>query len=367
MSRGEDLAYMEMAYGLAAKGLGRTSPNPMVGAVIVRGGGVVGHGYHEEAGKPHAEITAMRRAGRRSRGATLYLTLEPCVHWGRTPPCVDKVLEARFARVVVSAYDANPIVRRKGVRRLREAGVEVAVGLLADRHARLNECYIKYITRRIPFVTLKAALSLDGKTACRTGDSRWISSAAARDYMHLIRGEHDALMVGVNTVLADDPRLTVRHRNWPGRRLTRIVLDSRLRFPPKARLLRTLDRGPVIVFGGPGAPAAKAAALRTRGAEVVLLERPLEGDGLEAVLEQLGRREIASVLVEGGSRLMTSFIRRGLADKAVISLSPKLIGGSLAPGLLGGEGAAKVCQALPLKHPRTFSLDGGDLIVEGYL
>ncbi len=218
MNTARDLAYMEMAYGLAEKGRGRTSPNPVVGAVVVRSGVVVGHGFHEKAGKPHAEILALGMAGRSAKGATLYLTLEPCVHWGRTPPCVDTVIAAGLKRAVISAVDPNPLVHTRGIRRLKEAGLDVSVGLLDERNSGLNEAYAKYITRKIPFVTLKAALTLDGKIACRTGDSKWISSAGTRDYIHLLRGEHDAIMIGVNTLVADDPRLTVRHPNWSGKR-----------------------------------------------------------------------------------------------------------------------------------------------------
>jgi diaminohydroxyphosphoribosylaminopyrimidine deaminase/5-amino-6-(5-phosphoribosylamino)uracil reductase len=365
MNVDKDLAHMEMAYSLADKARGRSSPNPLVGSVIVRDGAVVGAGYHEEAGKPHAEIMALRKAGDRARGATIYLTLEPCVHWGRTPPCVDSLLAAGLKRAVVSAYDPNPIVHRKGIARLRAAGVDVSVGLLAERNARLNETYIKYITRKIPFVTLKAALSLDGRMATQTGDSRWISSSGARDYIHLLRGEYDALMVGIDTLIRDDPRLTVRHPGWGAKKIARIVLDSNLRFPLTARILGTLTRGRLIVFAQEGASAGKAAALRKRGVEVVLIDRPLKEEGLASVLAELGKREIASLLVEGGGRLETSFIERNLADKIVLTLSPKLIGGRNAPGFFGGEGVEKVRAALRLKGLKAFDL-GDDLILEGY-
>jgi diaminohydroxyphosphoribosylaminopyrimidine deaminase/5-amino-6-(5-phosphoribosylamino)uracil reductase len=365
MKRASDLAFMEMAYGLAEKARGRSSPNPLVGSIIVRDGKIVGCGYHEEAGKPHAEIMALRQAGRRAEGATIYLTLEPCVHWGRTPPCITSLVAARLKRAVVSSYDPNPVVHRKGVRKLREAGLEVTVGLLEERNARLNEMYVKYITRKIPFVTLKAALSLDGKTATRTGDSRWISAAGTRDYIHLLRGEYDALMIGVNTLLRDDPRLTVRHPNWGGKKIVRVVLDSKLRFPLEARILRTLERGRIIVFAGDEAPSDKAEALIRKGVEVILVPRPLTSGGLRDVLAELGKRAVAGLLVEGGSRLHTSLIREKLADKIVLTLSPKLIGGRDAPGFWEGEGAEKVRAALTLKSVRPFSL-GDDLILEGY-
>jgi diaminohydroxyphosphoribosylaminopyrimidine deaminase/5-amino-6-(5-phosphoribosylamino)uracil reductase len=365
MTRPSDLAYMEMAYGLAEKARGRTSPNPLVGAVVVNDGRVVGHGYHEQAGRPHAEILALRMAGRSAKGATLYLTLEPCVHWGRTPPCVDAVLAAGLKRAVISAIDPNPLVHTKGVRRLDEAGLPVSLGLLKEKNAGLNEAYAKYITRKIPFVTLKAALSLDGRIACRTGDSKWISSAGTRDYVHLLRGEQDALMIGVNTLLSDDPLLTVRHPNWGAKEVVRVVLDSRLRFPLSAKVLSTLRRGRVIVFAGSAAPASKARALEARGVEVVVPAAGRKAWRLSDVLGELGKREVAALLVEGGSRLFTAFVENGLADKAVLTYAPRLVGGIDAPGFIGGRGVDKVGRALKLKNVRSFSVED-DIILEGY-
>lgn len=365
MSGRSDRAWMEMAYGLAERARGRTSPNPLVGAVVVRDGAVVGSGFHAEPGKAHAEILALAAAGRKARGATLYLTLEPCVHWGRTPPCADSVLAAGLARVVVSAVDPNPLVSGRGVRRLRRSGLAVTVGPLAGRNAVLNESYLKYITRKLPFVTIKAALSLDGKIACRTGDSRWISSAGTRDYVHLLRGEQDALMVGAGTLLADDPRLTVRHPAWGPKKALRAVLDSRLRFPLGARILSTLARGPVVVFAGRAAPAAKARALGRRGVEVLFPPGGRKDWPLDLVLSELGRREVAALLVEGGGRLYTSFVESGLADKAVLTVAPRLVGGASAPGLLGGAGAERMAAALALRRVRAFTVED-DIVLEGY-
>jgi diaminohydroxyphosphoribosylaminopyrimidine deaminase / 5-amino-6-(5-phosphoribosylamino)uracil reductase len=365
MNRPHDLGWMEMAYGLAGKARGRTSPNPLVGAVVVREGVVAGHGFHAEPGTPHAEVLALGMAGKRARGATLYVTLEPCVHWGRTPPCVDAVLAAGLARVVVSAVDPNPLVHTQGLSRLEAAGLDVSVGLLAERNTVLNEAYAKYIVRKVPFVTLKAAMTLDGKIACRTGDSKWISSAGTRDYVHLLRGEQDALMIGAATLVADDPLLTVRHRAWPGKKILRAILDSGLRFPLTSRILGTLDRGRVVVFAGPDAPEDKARALTALGVEVL---RPAEGAktwSLERVLAELGRREIAALLVEGGSRVFTSFVETGLADKAVLTFAPRLVGGAAAPGFIAGRGVDAVVGAIALRRTRSFAV-AGDLIVEGY-
>jgi diaminohydroxyphosphoribosylaminopyrimidine deaminase/5-amino-6-(5-phosphoribosylamino)uracil reductase len=361
-----DSAAMNLAYSLAEKGLGRTSPNPCVGAVVVRKDRVVGQGHHEGAGKPHAEIVALGRAGRLARGATLYVTLEPCVHWGRTPPCVDTVLAAGLRRVVVSAVDPNPLVSGRGIERIRAAGLELAAGVLAERHARLNEAYDKFIRLKIPFVTLKAAISLDGRMATKAGDSRWISTPASRDYVHLVRGEQDAILVGITTALRDDPRLTVRHPNWPGKKITRVILDPGLRLPPSAGVFPAREGGPVLVFAGPAAPEMAAKGLVRRGAEVVRIPCVRDRLDLSRVLAELGRREISSVLVEGGGAIATAFLEGRLADKILLAVSPRLIGGAKAVPLFGGEGPARIADSLRLGRVSSFRL-GGDLIVEGYV
>lgn len=366
MSAARDAAFLDMAYGLAAKGRGLTSPNPCVGAVVVRGGRVVGWGHHERAGGPHAEILALGRAGRLARGATLYVTLEPCVHWGRTPPCADAVRASGVRRVVVSARDPNPRVNGLGIARLRRAGIDVTAGLMAERHAKLNAPHLKFVSRRIPWVTLKAALGADGKIAAAGGDSRWITSAAARDEVHLLRGENDAILVGIGTALRDDPRLTIRHPAWGRKPVRRVVLDSRLRLPPGARLLRAPDAGRPLVFTAPGADEKKADVLRRKGAEVVAVREAAAGLDLGEVLRELGAREIVSVLVEGGGRVFASFLDSGLADRACLMISPRLIGGAESPGLWEGAGAAKVAAALPLRDVRVFRA-GPDIILEGNL
>lgn len=366
MKDARDAAFLDMAYGLAAKGRGRTSPNPCVGAVVVRGNRIVGWGHHERAGGPHAEVLALGRAGGLARGATLYVTLEPCVHWGRTPPCVDAVRDSGVRRVVVSARDPNPRVNGRGIARLRRAGLEVSVGLLAKRHAKLNEVHAKFITRRVPWVTLKAALAADGKIAAEGGDSRWITSAAARDEVHLLRGEHAAVLVGIGTALRDDPRLTVRHPAWGRKALHRVVLDSRLRLPLDARLLSAVAPGRALVFAAAGASAQKAEALRRRGAEVVTVAGTGTGLDLRAVLRELGRRDVASVLVEGGGRIFASFLGGGLTDKVCLMISPRLIGGAASPGLWESAGAARVSAALRLRDVRVFRT-GPDIVLEGYL
>ncbi|OGD21768.1 MAG: riboflavin biosynthesis protein RibD [Candidatus Aminicenantes bacterium RBG_16_63_16] len=364
MKHPEDLSYLEMAYGLAEKGRGWASPNPLVGAVLVSGPRIVGYGFHERPGAPHAEINALRLAGPRSRGSTLYLTLEPCVHWGRTPPCIESVIRAAPGRVVISSYDVNPLVFKRGIRRLRQAGIEVEVGLLQKRHRELNAAYIKHITSGLPLVTLKAAASLDGRIASRLGDSQWISSPGAREYGHLLRGEHDAIMVGINTILQDDPLLTVRHRQWKRKPILRAVVDSRLRLPLRARLLSTLDRGKIAVLTTAGASQEKETALRKRGVEVVRFPGRPGAVNLSRALSWLGERGIASLLVEGGSRLHTAMIEGRLADRLFLVIAPKLVGGTEAPSLLEGPGIGRMSEALGLRSLSSFAI-GQDIILEG--
>jgi diaminohydroxyphosphoribosylaminopyrimidine deaminase/5-amino-6-(5-phosphoribosylamino)uracil reductase len=365
MNTRTNLTYLEMAYGLAEKARGRTSPNPCVGAVVVKDGRILGFGYHEEAGKPHAEIVALARAGRRAKGATIYLTLEPCVHWGRTPPCVDSLIRAELKRAVISAVDPNPLMNGRGINALKRAGIEVIAGLLEAKNRRLNEAYLKFITRRIPFVTLKAAASLDGRIAAKTGHSRWISSAAARESIHLLRGEHDAILVGSGTILRDDPRLTVRHSLWPGKRTIRVILDTKLRTPRDARILSFPSHGEVLIFTGPQAPDRKAGAIESKGAMVIRVPLSAAGVDLESVLAELGKRNIASLLVEGGSQVLTSFIEGRFADKIVLTLSPKLIGGTTALSFLEGGGPVSIKGSLPIKNLRCFPI-GDDRMIEGY-
>lgn len=359
----KDRTYLEMAYALAGRARGWASPNPYVGAVIVKNDIIVGYGYHEKPGKPHAEAVALDRAGTRSRNSTVYITLEPCVHWGRTPPCTDSIMKAKPRRVVISALDPNPLVFKKGVKRIREAGIEVTCGLLAEKNRRLNETYNKYITTQIPFVAVKAAVSLDGKIATKTYSSQWISSPGMREYMHLLRGEFDALMIGINTLIKDNPRLTVRHPNWQGKTLTRIILDSHLRFPLKARILDTLHAGPIRVFTLVTSSPRKASALRKKGVDVTPL--PEAKISLKKVLLTLGKKNISSVLVEGGGSLLTSLIEQGLADKMFATISPKLIGGSKAPTFLGGKGVSLIRDAYRLDKTRVFRVDD-EIFFEGY-
>lgn len=367
MNTAKDLAFLEMAYALAEKAKGWANPNPYVGAVVVKKGEIIGTGYHEKPGNPHAEVIALQKAGPGTRNATAYITLEPCVHWGRTPPCVDSLIQAGIKRVVISALDANPLVYKKGVQKLQDAGIEASFGLLKEKNARLNEIYNKYIRQKIPFVTVKVAASWDGKIATRTSDSRWITSRQTRQYVHLLRGEHMAIMVGIQTLLRDDPLLTIRHPNWKNKKIIRIICDTQLRFPLGAKILNTLSKGKIIVFTHAPADSEKTKELKKRGVDVISFPSHRSGRlDLKKILSWLGQHEISSIMVEGGALLITSLLENRLADKIFVTLSPKLIGGEKALTFFEGKGFSSMSEVMRLKNTNSYSM-GKDLILEGYL
>ncbi|MCL6638871.1 MAG: bifunctional diaminohydroxyphosphoribosylaminopyrimidine deaminase/5-amino-6-(5-phosphoribosylamino)uracil reductase RibD [Firmicutes bacterium] len=361
----QDEYYMKMALDLAARARGRTSPNPMVGAVVVKDGVVIGKGCHLRAGTPHAEIHALREAGEDAAGATLYVTLEPCCHHGRTGPCSEAVIEARVARVVVAMTDPNPKVCGGGIRRLKEAGIEVAVGVLEEEAAALNEAFIKYITARLPFVLAKAAMSLDGKIATSTGRSRWITGPESRAYAHQLRDWYDAILVGRGTVLADDPSLTARLPGGGGRDPVRVILDSRARVPLSANVFNRHSRAPAVVAVTSLAPAGRIAALEQAGAKVVVAGEGPAVD-LPDLLKKLAEMEITSVLIEGGAAVHASAFEAGVVDKVAWFVAPKIIGGAAAPGPVGGRGVDDPSLAVPLDRMKIRRL-GGDFCLEGYV
>ncbi len=358
--------YMEQALALAARARGRTSPNPLVGAVIVRDGHVVGQGYHQSAGTPHAEVHALQAAGALARGATLYVNLEPCSHHGRTPPCTEALIAAGIAAVHMAMLDPNPRVNGQGRARLEESGIRTFVGECEQEARDLNEAFITYITAGRPFVIAKYAASLDGKIATRSGESRWISGPPARQWAHELRDAVDAILVGTDTILADDPLLTTRR---PGREVhhpLRVVLDSRGRVPLKAHVFDPTLPGKTLVAATAAFPAPRRAALSARGVEVLIL--PADGQGrvdLAALLAELGRREVTSLLVEGGGIVLGSFFRAGLVDKVLALLAPLIIGGHEAPGAVGGTGFAHLQEATRLERVRVEKV-GEDLLVSGY-
>lgn len=351
---------MKRALALAARGRGSVEPNPMVGCVLVRGDQVVGEGYHRRFGGPHAEVDALGDAGRLATGATAYVTLEPCCHFGKTPPCTDALIAAGIRRVVVAMCDPFPKVAGKGLRQLRAAGVEVAVGLLEREAKELNRPYLKLHCQGRPWVILKWAQSIDGRIATRTGDSRWISCERSRVLAHRERGRVDAVIVGVGTVLADDPLLTCRHGRMK-RMATRIVLDPRLRVPLTSRLVRTARTVPVMVVADQRlANGLAAGKLVGAGVEVLGIPATRSGLDLAALLDELGRRRMTNVMVEGGGRTLGRFYDADLADEAVIFVAPRLIGGAAATAALAGLGPGTIKE---LRRPLqvTMTRSGEDL------
>jgi diaminohydroxyphosphoribosylaminopyrimidine deaminase/5-amino-6-(5-phosphoribosylamino)uracil reductase len=345
MPRRDDGYYMRLALRLGRRGLGRTSPNPPVGAVVVAGNTVVGRGYHRRAGLPHGEAEALRDAEKKARGATLYVTLEPCAHHGRTPPCTDAVIAAGVRRVVVGALDPNPNVPGHGVARLRAAGIEVITGVEQAACDELIAAFRKHVTTGMPLVTLKLAASLDGRIATATGESRWITSDASRRYVHRLRADSDAILVGAETVLRDDPELTCRLRG--GRNPRRVILDGRLRLPLRAKVLATTRVAATLVVTGRHASAAKARQIAARGATVVRLPAPAGRISMTRLMRALGRRGVMSVLVEGGATVAAAALAARVVDRLLIFYAPKLIGGDGRP-MLGPLGVRRLRQALRL-------------------
>jgi diaminohydroxyphosphoribosylaminopyrimidine deaminase/5-amino-6-(5-phosphoribosylamino)uracil reductase len=319
--------FMRIALEEAARGLGRTSPNPVVGAILVKGGRVIARGYHKKAGTPHAEVVAIEAAGARARGADLYTTLEPCDHFGRTPPCTQAILEAGIRRVIYGSSDPNPLVNGKGVRRLQKQGVQVQGGVLEAEADHLNRPFFKLIRTGLPYVTLKAATTLDGKLATTTGDSRWVTGEPARALVHRLRDQVDAILVGVNTVLRDDPQLTTRLPDGlTGHDPVRVVLDSQLRLPLKAKLLSLPGRTVVATTASEDSPRARR--LKAAGAEVWTLPARAEKVELKALLKRLAKAGLLHLLVEGGAEVFGSFLQARLADELLLFLAPKLVGAS---------------------------------------
>ncbi|WP_449244428.1 bifunctional diaminohydroxyphosphoribosylaminopyrimidine deaminase/5-amino-6-(5-phosphoribosylamino)uracil reductase RibD [Desulfobacca acetoxidans] len=362
----EDQRYMALALKLAARGVGCTSPNPMVGAVVVRDGYIVGRGYHRRYGGPHAEVEALRQAGSQADGATLYVTLEPCNHYGQTPPCTEAILAAGIRRVVIANSDPNPHVVGGGAAYLQSKGLLVQSGLLAKAGSRLNEAFFKAMTTGQPFVIAKAAASLDGKIATRTNDSQWITGAPARTWVHRLRHQVDAILVGVGTVMADDPQLTTRLPKGQGKDPIRLVLDSRLRLPLNAKVLTQISAAPTWMVCTPSAPSEKITAIQELGAEVIITPAIENRVELRTLLKILGERRIQSLLVEGGAEVQGAFFDAGLVDKFHLFLAPKFIGGRQAPGILGGLGASRLAEA-QLVHDLSIRRIGEDILISGYL
>lgn len=359
-----DEIFMQRALQLAAQARGKTSPNPMVGAIIVSDGQIVGEGWHHKAGTPHAEIHALRQAGHLAKNATLYVTLEPCCHYGRTGPCTDAIIAAGIKKVIVAMTDPNPAVAGKGISKLRANAIEVVEGVLSPEATKLNEVFIKWITTKMPFGVLKTAMTIDGKIAAFTGHSRWITGEQARRCGHQLRNIYDAILVGIGTVLADDPALTTRIPG--GKNPVRVVVDSMARIPLTAKLLND-NQAPVVIAVSPNAAEEKLAALRSKHADIVTVPCGAEGGiDLRILFEILGKRNITSIFIEGGSHVNASAINAGLIDKAYWFIAPKIIGGSSAPGPIGGFGFDNMEKAITLEDIELERV-GEDILVTAYL
>jgi len=362
----KDVRFMRRALELAALGRGRTSPNPMVGAVVVRDGQVVGEGYHAHAGGPHAEVVALTKAGAHARGATLYLNLEPCCHHGRTPPCTKLIIAQGIGCVVAAMEDPNPQVSGAGAAELRAQGIQVDVGMLRAEAERLNEAFVTYMSTGRPFVLAKAAMSLDGKIATASGESRWISSEESLLLVHELRDQVDAVMVGVGTVLRDDPELTTR---LPGRRCRdpkRVIVDSTLRTPLEARVLAHPRPQDTFVATTELADREKVKQVEERGATVLVLGQEGGRVKLPELAERLAQMGITYVMIEGGSRLMGGALDANIVHKVLFIIAPKIIGGAAAPGAIAGLGAQTMGEVRKL-HDFSVRRLGDDILVEGYL
>ena len=357
-----DSAWMTSALAEAARGRGMVEPNPMVGAVVVRDGELVSVGHHERFGGPHAEVNALARAGDRARGATLYVTLEPCCHHGKTPPCVDAILQAGVARVVAAHRDPFPRVAGGGIAQLRSSGVAVTVEVEGDAARRLNAPYLKRVLLGMPFVTAKWAMTLDGRTATRSGDSRWISNPESRALVHEVRSQMDAILIGTGTALADDPELTVRP---PGSRTpARVVLDSQGRLPVASKLVQTARAVPVWVATTTDAPADRLAALESLGCEILRFEPASGRVPVVPLLGELRRRGVTNLLVEGGGSVLGSFLDAGQVDAVDVFVAPKIVGGAAGLSPAGGVGVALMAEAGSIDAP-TITTSDGDVRIRG--
>ena len=363
MVRQEDIEYMRRAIELAERGVGFTNPNPMVGAVIVKGGKVIGEGWHERCGEWHAERNAFKNCTVPAEGATMYVTLEPCCHYGKTPPCTEAIIEHGIARVVVGMEDPNPLVAGKGIALLREAGIEVVCGVEEEALREQNRVFLKYISTKLPWVAMKTAMTLDGKIATRTGDSKWITGAEARAYVHELRHRFMAILVGIGTVVADDPLLNCRIEGRGVRQPIRVVVDSNARLSLDSQLVKTAGEYRTIVAHTRFAPEESVKALREAGVEMLLCK---EKEGLVDVrnlLELLGQSGIDSILLEGGGSLNYTFLAEGLADELYAFIAPKIVGGMNAKTPVEGAGMEKMADAINLELENVLNI-GHDVLLK---
>ena len=354
--------YMKRALELARCGMGHTNPNPMVGAVIVKNGRIIGEGYHERCGEGHAEVNAFKHCTEEPAGADMYVTLEPCSHYGKTPPCADLIVSKNIARVFVGADDPNPEVSGRGIKKLRDAGIEVTTGLLAQESIDLNEVFMKYIRNKAPFIVLKTAMSLDGKIATATGESQWISSEESRAHSQTLRARYAAILAGIGTVLADDPLLTCRieGENSP----LRIIADSKLRIPEDAKILENQDIAPTVIAVGEGYDEEKRNRISERGIKIIDAPGKDGRVNFAGLFKEIGKMGHDSILVEGGGIVAGSLVTAGLIDRVYAYIAPMLIGGKDAKTPVEGEGIKNLNDALRLKNVE-YEVLGGDVMLTG--
>jgi len=361
-----DKFYMKRAIELSKLGEGYTYPNPLVGAVIVKNGEIIGEGYHKCFGGPHAEINAFNNATESVEGATMYVTLEPCSHYGKTPPCAKAIVEKGIRKVVIGMKDPNELVSGRGIKLLEKNGIEVIKGVCLEEVERLNEIFIKYITTKLPFCILKTAMTLDGKISTVTGDSKWISSEASREYVHKIRHRVSGIMVGVGTVLQDDPSLTTRLKCSKGRDSARIIVDTKAIIPLEANVLNLKSDAKTIIATTDLANSKKIERLKEKGAEVLVVPSIHNKVDLNELMVQLGKQGIDSILLEGGSELNYSALEVGIVDKIISFIAPKIIGGTGAKTPVGGRGKSDLKDAIYLKNIILSTIED-DIVIEGYL
>ncbi len=361
-----DHHYMAKVIELAKLGWGKTKPNPLVGAVIVKDNKIIAEGYHREYGSHHAEVDALKKIDFQAEGATIYVNLEPCSHYGKTPPCVDSIIKSKITKVIIGMKDPNPIVAGRGINILKENGIEVVTGIMEEESKKLNEIFIKYITTKRPFVILKTAMTLDGKIATSIGDSKWITNEASREYVHHIRDRVAGIMVGVSTVIKDNPTLNTRIPNKIVSQPTRIIVDSNCRVPLNSNVILTAKEQPTLIATSDKSSLENRKRLEDAGVDVMILPQKEGRVDLQHLMEQLGKKQIDSVLLEGGGTLNFSALEEGIVDKVLSFIAPKIIGGKEAITPVEGKGREKVSDAFQLQDV-TYRSFQQDLLIEGYL
>lgn len=362
----ENEFFMRRAIELAKLGWGKTNPNPLVGAVVVKDGRIIAEGFHQQLGCPHAEVEAFNNAEEDVSGATLYVSLEPCSHYGRTPPCAQKIIDVGIKKVVMGMVDPNPKVSGRGIKMLRDAGIEVEVGMLGEEAIKLNEIFINYIVRRKPFVILKTAVTLDGKIATASGDSKWVTGEKARNHVHVIRDRVAAIMVGVNTVLKDNPSLTTRRSDREGTDPVRIVVDSGGKIPVDCNVINSDSKAGVILATTSRIEREKEEVLIDKGVRIIKADGSDGRVDLSLLMEELYRLEIDSILLEGGGILNSSAISTGIVNKVMFFIAPKIVGGEDAPTSVEGIGIGRMCEAIGVKDI-SIAKFGEDILLEGYI